>query len=101
MVRLRPLRKMSIMFNCISPNIFENTEGVSVEILGRWGIRYSENEKTVNVQSEILVTPQIAIYVGSICKWDNGDAIDEAMRNRIIKNIRDAVRSQGEDLVLI
>lgn len=89
------------MFHSTRPNVIENTEGVFVEILGRTGIRYTEKGKSVEVDSEVLATPEIGVYAASICKWNNGDAIDDAARNRIIQNIREAVRSQGEDIVVI
>ena len=89
------------MFRSTRPNVIENDEGVSVEILGRAGIRYSETGRSVDVNSEVLATPEIAVYVASIRNWNDGNAIDDATRNRIIENIRSAVRSQGEDLVVI
>lgn len=89
------------MFHSVKPNVIENDEGVSVEILGRMGIRYTETGRSIDVNSEVLATPEIAVYAASICNWSDGDAIDDAARSRIIKNIRDAVRSQGEDVVVI
>ena len=89
------------MFRSPRPNVIENTEGVSVEILGRVGIRYTEKGKSVEVNAEVLANPEIAVYSSSICKWSDGGAIDDATRGRIIQNIRDAVRSQGEDIVVI
>lgn len=89
------------MFRSTRPNVIENAEGVSVEILGRVGIRYTEEGKSAEVNAEVLATPEIAVYSASICKWNDGGAIDDATRNRIIQNIREAVRSQGEDIVVI
>lgn len=89
------------MFQSTFPNVIENNEGVSVEILGRMGIRYTDNGRTVEVNAEILATPEIAVYADSIRSWNDGDAIDDATRDMIIQNIRDAVRSQGDDIVVI
>jgi hypothetical protein len=89
------------MFHRAGPNVIENDEGVSVEILGRMGIRYREGGRSVDVESEVLATPEIAVYVASIRKWSDGDAIDAATRSRIIENIQEAVRSQGENVVVI
>jgi hypothetical protein len=89
------------MFQSKRPNIIENDEGISVEILGRAGLRYTEAGKSVEVDSEVLATPEIAVYVASIRNWNDGNAIDDATRSRIIRNIREAVRSQGEDIVVI
>jgi hypothetical protein len=88
------------MFRMLRPNLIESTEGFSVEILGRVGMRYTEWGKSVRIESEVLATPEIAVDTDSILKWNDGSVIDDATRNRIIQNIRDAVRSQGEDIVV-
>jgi hypothetical protein len=88
------------MFRTPRPNLIESTEGFAVEILGRVGMRYSERGKSVEIDSEVLATPEIAVDTESICKWNDGSAIDDVTRNRIVQNIRDAVRSQGEDIVI-
>lgn len=88
------------MFRSTKPNVIENLDGVSVEILGRVGMRYTEDGKSVEVDAEVLATPEIAVYSMSICKWSDGGAIDDTTRSRIIQNIREAVRSQGEDIVV-
>jgi hypothetical protein len=89
------------MFRSTKPNVIENEEGVSVEILGRMGMRYTEAGRSIDVDSEVLATPEIAIYAASIHKWSDGCTIEDAARSRIIANIREAVRSQGEDIVVI
>jgi hypothetical protein len=89
------------MFRRKKPNVIENDEGVSVEVLGRMGMRYSEIGKSVIVDSEVLATPEIAVYAASISNWSDGNAIDDATRSKIIQNIREAIRSQGEDIVVI
>ncbi len=89
------------MFHMPRPNLIESTEGFSVEILGRTGIQYVEGDRTVEVNSEVLATDEIAVYRSSIRRWKDGHAIDEDNRSRIIHNIRDAVKSQGEGIVVI
>ncbi len=89
------------MFYCTRPNVIENAEGVSVETLGRVGIRYTEEGKSVEVNAEVLATPEIVVYSASIGKWSDGSDIDDTTRSRIIQNIRDAVKSQGEDIVVM
>jgi hypothetical protein len=89
------------MFRSTKPNVIENEEGVCVEVLGRMGMRYTEAGRTIDVNSEVLATPEIAVYAESIRNWSDGSVIDEATRRRVIQNIREAVRSQGEDIVVI
>ena len=89
------------MFKRTGPNIIENDEGISVEVLGRVGMRYTEAGRFINVDSEVMATPEIAIYTASIRNWSDGDIIDNATRDRIIQNIREAIQSQGEDIAVI
>ena len=89
------------MFHRTGANVIENDEGVSVEILGRMGIRYTEAGRSVGVNSEVLAMPEIAVYAALIRNWSDGNPIDDATRSRIVENIREAVRSQGEDVVVI
>jgi hypothetical protein len=90
-----------IVFQRTGPNRMNNEQGVCVEILGRTGIRYTEAGRSVDVDSEVLSTPEIGIFAASIRNWNDGTPIDETGRSRIIEKIREAVRSQGEDIVVI
>jgi len=89
------------MFQSIKPNVIENEAGIVVEVLGRMGMRYTEAGRSLDVDSEVLATPEIAVYAASIKKWNDGSAIDGATRDKIVQNIREAIRSQGEDIVVM
>ena len=89
------------MFRSTKPNVIENEEGVCVEVLGRVGMRYTEAGRTIDVDSEVLATQGIAVYAESIRNWSDGSAVDETTRSRVIHNIREAVRSQGDSIVVI
>lgn len=90
------------MFNTPRPNVIESTEGYSVQVLGRVGLRHIEKGKSIEIDSEVLAgDPAIGIYSNSICKWDDGSSIDDATRCRIIQNIKDAFKSQGANIDVI
>jgi hypothetical protein len=42
------------MFKETRKNVVESDEGFSIEVLGRTGIKYTEGEKTMFVDSEVL-----------------------------------------------
>ena len=86
-------------FTVPGPNRYESSRGFSVEVLGRTGLRYVEDERTLFVDSEILAAPAgMLIYRDSIKSWDASDEVEplsEEARQRIIDNIRAALGSQG------
>jgi hypothetical protein len=93
------------MFKSTKPNVFESSEGFSVEVLGRAGLSYREGNRTMFVNSEVLMGPSgMAVYRKSITRWDaphDNEVIEQADRERILENIRDAFRFQGFDIVII
>jgi hypothetical protein len=98
----RTPRRFGIIPN---PNIIESDEGFSVRVLGQTGLRYTQGDKTLRVNSEVLATrnPSLAISPSSIQHWDpphDGELIDEATRNLIVDNIRRAFASRGEDIIV-
>lgn len=53
------------------PNCYEGSDGYSVEILGRTGLRYREGPRSMFVDSEVLATPGgIVIYTSTIARWE-------------------------------
>jgi hypothetical protein len=86
-------------------NVIESTEGFSVEMLGRTGLRYMEGERALFIDSEILSgRAGIAAYQGSIVAWQpphDSEALEAAEKDRIIANVRRAFSSQGQGLQVI
>lgn len=76
-----------------------------MEILGRTGLCYCDHGRRMFVDSEILLPPAgIVIYRDSIVGWqspDSGAAIDDAEREQIVRNIVDALGSQGVEVQVI
>lgn len=86
------------MFKIPRLNVIESDEGFSVEILGRVGILYTEGEKSVNIDSEILTGETIAVSKVSIKSWNppnDREIIDDNKRDLIIENIRRALNFKG------
>lgn len=90
------------MFSTPRPNLYESSEGFSVEVLGRTGLRYREGEREMFVDSEVLTgLSGILIYGDSIEKWDppnQNEPVTDAERNRILENIRKTFRFQGFEI---
>ena len=74
-------------------------DGFSVEVLGRTGLRYREEGRQMFVDSEVLTGPSgMALYKDTIQKRDppyDSVPVTDSDRDRILKNIRHALRSQG------
>jgi Immunity protein 74 len=89
----------------LRPNLYESFDGFSVEVLGRTGLRYCEGGRQMFVDSEVLTGPSgMAVYKGTIQKWDppyDNVPVTHSDRDRILNNIRDAVRSQGFEMNVI
>ena len=89
------------MFTSPRPNLYESSDGFSVEVLGRTGLCYREGERKMFVDSEVLMGPEgMGVYSSSIKRWDaphEGD-VAEVERERILNNIREAFRFQGFEI---
>lgn len=87
------------------PNLIESDEGFSVEVLGRTGMRYSEGDRSIFVDSEVMNEPNSMLaYAGSIKKWDaphEADPVNHSDRQRIVQNIKRAFESVGYKLTVI
>jgi hypothetical protein len=86
-------------------NVIESDEGFSVEVLGLTGIKYTENKKALNIDSELLAGPSgLGIYKDSIKTWNfphSKKIIDEAERERIVDNIKRAFKFRGFEIQVI
>lgn len=89
-------------FSTPEPNLTVSTAGFSIELLGRTGIRYTEGNRSMFIDSEMLALPRtFAIFADSIKAW-NPPHQDEALtaedRGRIIENVRRALEARGSHL---
>ena len=92
---------MDEQFSEPEPNLIVSTEGFSVRVLGRTGLRYLEGERSVWIDSEVLAKPRaIAMATASIRYWEGAGAesVDETARNRIAGNIKRAFDACGYEL---
>jgi gluconate kinase len=85
--------------------VVESDDGITVEVLGRTGMRYTEGDRTCFVDSDVLATPSaIAVSATGIRSWDaphEDDALTDDDRRRILRNIADAFASQEWELKVI
>ncbi len=93
------------MFTSPRPNLYESSEGFSVEVLGRTGLCYREGDRRICIDSEVLSGPiAIGIYRSSIHAWDSPlgtQLVTNEEATRIIDNIETAFKSQGFQIVVI
>lgn len=90
------------MFSCPRPNLYVSSEGYSVEVLGRTGLRYREGERAMRVDAEVVTGPSgLLVYRSTIRRWEPPHAaepIDAAGQARILENIRAAFRDRGFEI---
>jgi hypothetical protein len=88
------------MFRIPRVNVIESDEGFAVEVLKWTQLLYSEGNKSLRIDSEVLARPSgIMIIKKSIRAWEPPHAdepIDENKREAIIDNIRRAFLWKGE-----
>jgi len=86
-------------------NVIESDSGYRVEVLGRTGLRYTEGDRTMVIDSEILASVAgMALWQSSIERWEppnNAVLIDEGERRRIVENIRAAFEAKDYELDVI
>ncbi len=84
-------------------NLIESTEGFSLEVLGRTGMCYCEEGRSVFVDSEVLNTTAIAVWPTRMKSWDAPNEnlpITPEDRRRIIENVKRAFEFAGWRLVV-
>jgi hypothetical protein len=93
------------MFRIPSVNVIESDEGFSVEVVDRTEVLYTEDNRKLQIDSELLAGPSgLAIYRSSIVSWappHNDETIDENKREEIIDNIRRAFRFRKIEIQVI
>jgi hypothetical protein len=80
------------------PNLYECSGRYSVEVLGRTGLLYREGDRSAFVDAEVLAPPAgLLIYRDSIQRWAppfDTSCIDDAERQRVLRNILDLLHAQ-------
>jgi hypothetical protein len=92
---------MSEQFSEPEPNVVTSTAGFTVRVLGRTGLRYSEGERSVWIDSEVLARPRALVMSKlSIRHWEGPDPqeIGETERDRISANIERAFEARGYEI---
>jgi hypothetical protein len=92
---------MGEQFSEPAVNVIESSEGFSVKMLGRIGLRYTEGTRSVWINSETLAKPKaIAMSTKSIRFWEGPEPgeISEKDRDRITNNIKRAFDAWGYEL---
>jgi len=78
---------------------------VGITLLGRTGLRYTEDGRSMFVDSEMLAHPNsIVVYRESISRWDpphESQTLSEGDRERVLASIVAALRLQGFDVDVI
>jgi Immunity protein 74 len=85
-------------------NVVESDDGVTVEVLGRTGIRYSERDRTCFVDSEVLAIPAVAVWPSGVRSWEpphEHERLTDEDRERVLANIAAAFASQSWGLEII
>lgn len=85
-------------FSVPRPNLYQASSGFSLEVLGRTGLRYSEGDRAMFIDSEVLAPPGgIVVYKDTIRAWQaphDAEKLAENARSRILENVVAALRSQ-------
>jgi hypothetical protein len=89
----------------LDPNVFVSDEGYTVAVLGRTGVKYTEGERSLVIDSELLAGPSgILLYASTISAWAapyHEEHIDPDTRSQILLNIRRAFEIQGFDILVV
>jgi hypothetical protein len=92
---------MEERFSEPEPNVIESTSGFSVRVLGQTGLRYSEGERSVWIDSEVLAKPRaITMSKKTIRFWEGPEPgeVSAEDRERIANNIKRAFEACGYEL---
>jgi len=86
-------------------NVVESSLGFSTKVLGRTGMLYMANGRSLHLYSEVLAIPNaVAIWRDSIRRWDppnDADPISDQDREQIIQNIQRAFEATKQRLDVI
>ena len=87
------------------PNVIQSDQGYSVEVLGRTGLRYTEDSQTFLIDSEVLAGPAGLVVYSESIKVEgvpyNQMPFTPEDRTRIIENIRVAFRFRELEIEIV
>jgi|HubBroStandDraft_1064217.scaffolds.fasta_scaffold02955_2 hypothetical protein len=95
---------MEEWFSEPEPNVIESSTGYTVKVLGQTGLRYTEGDCSVLIDSEVLAKPgAIAMFKDSIKAWEGrgeqaGVPVTDQDRERIAENVKRAFEFCGYEL---
>jgi hypothetical protein len=92
---------MDERFSEPEPNLIKSNAGFSVRVLGRSGLRYTEGDRSVWIDSEVGAKPRtMALFKDSMQTWEGEGAgpVSQADRDRIASNIKRAFEFCGYEL---
>lgn len=83
-------------------NTYASSSGFTVKVLGRTGLLYSEGERSIHIDSEVLAgePPGIWVTQNTGFEWQPSDGrpVSDAERDRILGNIKRAFGFFGHRL---
>ena len=83
-------------------NVIASDTGYSVEVLGPVGLRYTEGDRILHIDSEMLAGPSGLIVYSASIKVESPahvqEPIDSRERARLIENIRAAFKFRGFEI---
>ena len=92
------------MFSVPRVNVIQSSDGFSVEVLGRSGLKYQEKDHVMMIYAEVLATDGIAIWQRTMKKWEpphESEEIDSDRRGEILGNIKRAFSFRGTRIQII
>lgn len=93
---------MTERFSEPEPNLIESSEGFSVRVLGLTGMRYTEGDRSVYMDSEVLAKPgAIALFKDRMRPWGTprgSPRLSKDESDRIANNVKRAFDACGYEL---
>jgi hypothetical protein len=93
------------MFTIPKTNVIESSDGFSVEVLGRTGVRYVDHDRVMEIDSEVLAGPSgLVLYTDSIRQWmapHENEGVDGSVRRQIIENVCEAFWFRGLEVQVL
>jgi len=92
------------MFKFKNDGSIFSDKGFMIKILGRAGLEYSEGDKTMFIDSEIVNNRNVGYVIASssISRWNGSTKkINHAEHQRILLNLKDAFKFIGYDIRII
>jgi hypothetical protein len=85
-----------------STNLIESSKGFQVQVLGRAGLLYREDDHVMSISSEVQMPPAgMIVYTASISRWEppyEREALLDSRKGEIIDNIQRAFEFTGVDV---